>query len=155
LIASKKLGLPCYSSSASVNKEVEKQNDIMLVQLMGRHYQTISQLLTQILQPQIPNPVKEYFLEVMVASNLLMKNILRNFDHPEVDRLVPDPMKVLQKEAAAQQKAQQAQQQAAQQGGPGGQPTQQSSQPQSSGAPPGALGGGVEVAPQSGGGLIQ
>ncbi len=37
MIVDRKIGLPCYSSTASVNREVEKQNDIMLVQLMDRH----------------------------------------------------------------------------------------------------------------------
>src|SRR5260370_12960629 len=33
MIQRKEIGLPCYSSTASVNKEVEKQNDVMLSQI--------------------------------------------------------------------------------------------------------------------------
>lgn len=93
MIASGQLGLPVYSSTASLNKEVEKQNDVMLTQIMARHYQMIAQLLGSMQQMMTPPQVKQYFAEVIMASNLLMKKILRNFGHDEVDRLVPDPSK--------------------------------------------------------------
>jgi hypothetical protein len=93
MIVGKKIGLPCYSSTASVNKEVEKQNDVMLTQIMARHYQTISQLLGGMQNVMTPPQVKEYMVQVIVASNILMKKILRNFGHDEVERLVPDPLK--------------------------------------------------------------
>jgi hypothetical protein len=93
MIATKQLGLPCYASTASLNKEVEKQNDVMLTQIMARHYQMIAQLLGGMQGVMTPPQVKTYMQEVIVASNLLMKKILRNFGHEEVDRLVPDPFK--------------------------------------------------------------
>src|SRR6266568_469545 len=93
MIAERRMGLPCYSSTASINKEVEKQNDMMLVQVMMKHYQTIAQLLGSMQSVMTPPAVKSYFVEVMLASNLLMKKILRNFGHDEVERLVPDPFK--------------------------------------------------------------
>src|SRR5438046_6481732 len=93
MIAERKMGLPCYSSTASINKEVEKQNDMMLVNVMMRHYQSIAQLLGSMQSVTTAPAVKEYFIEVIIASNLLMKKILRNFGHDEVDRLIPDPLK--------------------------------------------------------------
>jgi hypothetical protein len=96
MIASGEMGLPCYSSTASINKEVEKQNDIMLTQIMARHYQMIAQLLGSMQQPNVPPQLKQYFAEVIMASNLLMKKILRNFGHDEVERLIPDPSKYVQ-----------------------------------------------------------
>ncbi len=87
------LGLPVYSATASVNKEVEKQNDVMLSQMMARHYQMVGQLLASMQAVMTPPEVKQYFVGVINASNFLMKSILRNFGHEEVDRLVPDPFK--------------------------------------------------------------
>jgi hypothetical protein len=95
MIAQRKMGLPCYSSTASINKEVEKQNDMMLSQMMWRHYQAISTLLGSLQNAQTPPLVKQYFLETIMAANLLMKKILRNFGHDEVERLVPDPVKTI------------------------------------------------------------
>jgi hypothetical protein len=93
MVADGRMGLPCYSSTASINKEVEKQNDVMLTQIMTRHYQMIAQLIGAMSSVMTPPQVKQYFVEVIIASNLLMKKILRNFGHDEVDRLVPDPLK--------------------------------------------------------------
>lgn len=93
MVVQKKMGLPIVSSTASVNKEVEKQNDVMLTQIMARHYQTIAQLLAAIQGPMTPDQVKQYMVQVIVASNILMKKILKNFGHDEVERLVPDPLK--------------------------------------------------------------
>lgn len=146
-ILNRQIGLPCYSSTASVNKEVEKQNDIMLVQLMDRHYQMISQLLTAIQQPQIPPAAKQYFIEVMVAAGLLHKKILKNFGHEEVNRLVPDPVKALETQAKQQQQQPQLPQ--------GAQPNGQSSNPQPSGAAPQPGAPSTQVAPGAGGPTIQ
>jgi len=149
-IVTRQIGLPCYSSTASVNREVEKQSDIMLVQLMDRHYQMIAQLLTAVNQPNVPPAAKQYFLEVMIAAGLLHKKILKNFGHEEVGRLVPDPIKALQSQMEAQQKAQQQAQQT--QGGqqPNGQPTNGASQSVSQGASPQQLPSGSPVAQDTG-----
>jgi len=126
MIANRKIGLPCYSSTASINKEVEKQNDMMLVNVMMRHYQSIAQLLGSMQSVTTAPAVKEYFTEVIIASNLLMKKILRNFGHDEVDRLIPDPLKKGALDAA-----------------------------QPKGTPPGALGGGPEMDVGAGGPPLQ
>jgi len=134
LIATRRMGLPCYSSTASINKEVEKQNDMMLVQVMMRHYQTVAQLLGSMQSVMTPPAVKAYFVEVMLASNLLMKKLLRNFGHDEVERLVPDPFKKGIPNASLDAK-------------PNG------AQPE--GAPVGALGTGPELAGRPGGTPLQ
>lgn len=158
-IVNKKLGLPCYSSTASVNREIEKQSDIMLVQLMDRHYQMMAQLLTAVNQPTVPPAAKQYFIEVMVAAGLLHKKILKNFGHEEVSRLVPDPVKSLKEQAKQQQEQQQQEQQKQlQQGGqPSGsaQPPSPAQQSDGQGAPPSSLGGGSSMASGTGGLPIQ
>jgi hypothetical protein len=144
-IVNRQIGLPCYSSSASVNREVEKQSDIMLVQLMDRHYQMIAQLLTAVSNPMAPPAAKQYFVEVMIAAGLLHKKILKNFGHEEVGRLVPDPIKALQAQIKQQQ----------QQLPSGGQPNGQPAQPVAQGASPDQGGAVSPMASISGGGRIQ
>jgi hypothetical protein len=102
LIADRKMALPVYAATASVNKEVEKQNDIMLSQIIMRHYQAISSLLAQLQMGNVPPLVKQYAVEVCGAANSLMKGILRNFGHDDVEKLIPDTDKLL---AAASQQA--------------------------------------------------
>lgn len=90
-IRSGRIGLPIYSSTASVNKEVEKQNLFLLVNLMRQHYMGIANLIAQAANMMTPPPVKEYMTQVIKASNIVMKNVLRNFDQEDVDLLVPEP----------------------------------------------------------------
>jgi hypothetical protein len=91
MIVSGQIAIPVFASTASVNREVEKQNDLMLTQVMARHYGMIGQLLGSVQQMMTPPQVKEYFMEVIKASNTLMKRLLRNFGHDDVDILVPEP----------------------------------------------------------------
>jgi hypothetical protein len=118
MVVEGKMGIPLRASTASFNKEVEKQNDIMLSQIIARHYQMIATLLGNMQSIAVPPEVKQYMGEVIIASNVLMKKLLRNFGHEEVDRLIPDPFKG-QPPPPPQQPPQQ-----------GGQP------PQGQGAPP-------------------
>lgn len=85
------MGIPVYSSTASINREVEKQSDIMLVNLMNQHYQMIANLLMQVNNPLIPPESKEYTSKAIKAADTLMKLVLKNFGHDEVERLVPEP----------------------------------------------------------------
>jgi len=88
---SQRIGLPIYSSTASINKEVEKQNLFMLNQLVRQHYAGIAQLIAQVENMMTPPQVKEYLMQVIKASNTVMKNTLRVFDQEDVDVLVPEP----------------------------------------------------------------
>lgn len=88
-VRSNKLMIPVYASNSSVNREVEKQNDLMLVGVMTKHYQMVAQLLQAAAQPMIPNNVREYFGEVVVAADSMMKTVLRHFGIDEPSRLVP------------------------------------------------------------------
>jgi hypothetical protein len=86
-----KVAIPVYGSTASVNREVEKQNDLMLSTLMTRHYQTITQML-QAAQNQMQSPESQQYLkDAIKSSNLLMQMVIRHFGYDEVERLVPEP----------------------------------------------------------------
>jgi hypothetical protein len=90
LVKSGKLGLTVNSSSASVNKEIEKQNDLMLTQIINKHYQSIGQLIQSIQSVQTSPAIKDYFQHVIDASNKLMRGILRNFDRDDSEILIPE-----------------------------------------------------------------
>lgn len=89
LIKRGKLCIPIRSATASVNREVEKQNDLMLTQIMARHYNMVAQLLQQASLSTLPQPVRDYLPKVIEASDRLMKSILKHFEHEDVDALVP------------------------------------------------------------------
>ena len=51
----------------------------------------IANLINQTSSMMTPPEVKVYLAQVIKASNIVMKNVLRNFDQEDVDLLVPEP----------------------------------------------------------------
>jgi hypothetical protein len=90
----KKLGLVIKPATGSLNKELEKQNDILLSSTLERLYAGDAQLVQTLSNPVTPPEMKEYFVEVLKAKNSLMKHILRNFGHDDTDRLIPVPQQL-------------------------------------------------------------
>jgi hypothetical protein len=93
LIKQGRITLPVYASTASVNREVEKQNDMMLTGLAQRHYQTIAQMLQMTNSPVMDPTQKQYLLDAIDAGNYLMKSVFRHFGHDEPEKFVPEPVK--------------------------------------------------------------
>lgn len=87
----KNLGLVIKPISASVNKELEKQNDILLSMTLERMYASDAQLVQAITQQGCPKELQELFVDQLRAKNYLYKTILHNFNHPDAARLIPVP----------------------------------------------------------------
>ena len=96
-----KLGLLIRPATASYNREVEKQNDILLAQSLERLYASDAQMIQAMGQEGMPDELKGYYMEVLKAKNVLMKTILRNFQHDDPDRLVPVPPMIKEQRNAA------------------------------------------------------
>jgi hypothetical protein len=121
-IAEGKMAIPVYASTASVNREVEKQSDLMLTGVMDKYHQGITMMLQSINNPMTPEPIKKYVAEAIVASRYLMNSVLRHFDRDEVERLLPKADTTEPQPAAAPGGG-------GQQPGPGGPPQQPQLQP--------------------------
>lgn len=90
-IKSGKLGLSVRASTASMNKELEKQNDIMLSQTLTGLYQADAQIIQAITMQGCPPQLVEYYTEVLRAKQALYKQIVQNFGHDDAARLIPVP----------------------------------------------------------------
>jgi len=90
-IKSGKLGLSIRSSTASMNKELEKQNDIMLSQTLSGLYQGDAQMIQAMGMQGAPPDLIEYYTDVLRAKQSLYKQIVQNFGHDDYERLVPRP----------------------------------------------------------------
>ena len=86
-----KLGLSVRASTASMNKELEKQNDIMLSQTLTGLYQADAQIIQSLGMQGMPDDLKEYYIEVLRAKQALYKQIVQNFGHDDAARLIPVP----------------------------------------------------------------
>jgi len=87
----KQIIIPVASSTASVNREVEKQNDLMLSGLLARHYQQITQMLQATADPRVPPNIQKYVGESIISMNEVMKIVLLHFGFSEIDKLIPKP----------------------------------------------------------------
>jgi hypothetical protein len=92
-----KLGLLIKPATASNNKELEKQNDLLLLSTIERIQQADQQIVASITtQATMPPELKLYMMQCLIAKNALLKRILREFEHPDVDRLAPLPESIKQ-----------------------------------------------------------
>lgn len=90
-VKSGKLGLLIRPTTASINKEMEKQNDILLAQLAEKLYAADAQVIQLLTTQQVPEDLKQYYIDVLKAKNALMNHIFRDFGHDDAARLIPVP----------------------------------------------------------------
>lgn len=106
-IKSGKLGLSVRASTASMNKELEKQNDIMLAQTLTQLYQGDAQIIQALQMQGISPELTDYYTKVLRAKQSLYKQIVQNFGHDDASRLIPEPamLKANRNESNAQSSA--------------------------------------------------
>jgi hypothetical protein len=127
------------AGTASVNREVEKQNNMLMQQNLRQHYQMSMGMLQQIENPMTPPDTRLYLAQALHAMNSIQEKLLRDFGiHDGGEDMVPQTEEFVKK--ALEQKPD------APQGPPGGQPPPGGAPPQ--GQPPPQ--GGPPVPPQGG-----
>lgn len=104
LFKNEQLGLRLRPASASMNKELDRQNDILLSDRVDRFYQQQAQLIQAINTPNIPPALQKYYCDTLLGASALMRALLRDFNKDNVDTILPDVSQII---AAAQQQQQQ------------------------------------------------
>lgn len=68
------------ASSASVNRDADRQNAIMLVQLLGQYYQRTLELVSIAANPQTPPAVRNVAEKIAEAAGKIIERTIRTFD---------------------------------------------------------------------------
>lgn len=90
-VLNKKARPPIRAATASANKEVEKQNDMLLSQLLTGFNKNQVQMAQGIHQNQtIPPKLKEWMFKILESQNNLMRRTFRNFGYDQPTEFVPD-----------------------------------------------------------------
>ena len=97
------LTLKLRPTSASLNKELERQNDILLTDRLERYYQQQAQIIEAMMNPQAPPPLKEYFAQCIIAGRVMMQALIRNFNKSNVDAYLPQVKQLIGQVMAQQQ----------------------------------------------------
>lgn len=68
------------ASSATVNREVERQNAMFLVGLLSQYYQKVIELTTIVSNPQTPPEVRDVAKKISMAAGEAIERTIRTFD---------------------------------------------------------------------------
>jgi len=155
-----RISLPIRAATGSINKEVEKQNLMLLLNNVRSHWQMETQMIQAAENPMLSAMQKDYLLQTVIAGNMLMTKIIKEFGITDPSAILPEPAGIQMEsdqmhQQILQQKAQQIAQQIAQsqQGGTQQQlqaPAQGSNQAQAQTGQPGAAPSSApQAAPQA------
>ena len=75
------------ASSSASNKEIEKQNNMALYQMMAQHNQQMAQIVMQLESPQAPPGFKDFMYKIGVAQGELARRILYSYDIKDAETL--------------------------------------------------------------------
>lgn len=84
-----KLAVELTASTATVNREIEKQSLIALYGLVERYSGQLNQAAMAVANPQVPGEIKELMIRETQAMKYLMDRIVQNFDIKAIDTVVP------------------------------------------------------------------
>lgn len=85
-----RMAIPIRAATGSLNREVEKQTGMLMAGLLQRHYTAVGQLLQALGNPMIPPEVKDYFIKVVLASEMFHKKVVHDFGYEQPDLFVPE-----------------------------------------------------------------
>jgi hypothetical protein len=90
-IKSHRLSLPIRAATGSINKEVEKQNLMLLLNNVRSHWQMETQMLQASENPMLSPMQKDYLLQTVIAGNMLMTKIIKEFGISDPSAILPEP----------------------------------------------------------------
>jgi len=83
--------LQVNASSASVNKETERQALLALFNLISQFYAQVIQVAQQIMiNPQVPEPIKDMIIEMADSSYRTLKEIIASYDKSDPETFLVD-----------------------------------------------------------------
>ena len=138
------IGMELTASTATINREIEKQGLLAMMGTLTQYYQQLIQIGGIAMNPQTPPPIQQMAVQMADGARYLMSMIVQTYEIRAVDTLLP-PSLADQLESDANANAQQP---GGPQGGPG--PNQNGA---GMGPAVGASGGGPAGMPSPNGGM--
>lgn len=91
------------ASSASINREADRQAALMLVSMLGQYYDKVLQMAQLFFNPQIPPEMKQLTLEIAKAQAKAVERLLRTFDTVrDPYQFIPESIQKLQEKPNGQ-----------------------------------------------------
>jgi len=84
-----KLAVELTASTATINRETEKQGLIGLLGVVTQYYERLVQAGTVVFNPQVPAELKELVVRMSKGAKHIVDRIVQDFDIRDVDTVVP------------------------------------------------------------------
>lgn len=84
-----KIAVDLTASTATINREVEKQGLIGLLGVMTQYYGILQQGMMIMLQPNLPGAAREMAIKVAQSAKHVVDKIVQDFDIKDIDTVVP------------------------------------------------------------------
>jgi hypothetical protein len=84
-----KLAVELTASTATINREVEKQGLIALLGVITNYYQQLAQVGMLVFNPQVPAEMRELGIRMAEGAKHVVERIVQDFDIRDVDKVVP------------------------------------------------------------------
>lgn len=85
-----RINLPIRAATGSINKEIEKQNDMLMLNNLRAHGQQIAQLLQALANPMAPPELQHFLASFALTSTMFMKRLVKEFGVDDPSSAVPD-----------------------------------------------------------------
>jgi hypothetical protein len=83
------IGMELTASTATINREIEKQGLLAMMGTLTQYYQQLLQIGGIAMNPQTPPPVQKMALEMAEGARYLMSMIVQTYEIRAVDTLLP------------------------------------------------------------------
>lgn len=77
---SKEVSVEMTASDASVNREADRQNAIILMNILAQYYTRTMELISMLANPQVPQPVRDVAAKIAEAMGEIVDRTIRTFD---------------------------------------------------------------------------
>jgi hypothetical protein len=90
--AAARMAVELTASTATINKEVEKQSLLALMGIVDGYYQKVIQAGMIMANPQVPGEIKEFIMKATEGAKYTMEQVVRTFNVKSIDKIVPGLM---------------------------------------------------------------
>jgi hypothetical protein len=91
-----KIGIELTASSAVINREIDKQSDVLLANIWGQYAEKFLQIAMMAMNPQAPPPLQELATSIAKGMNAMMGDILKDFNKRNPALVLAEALDVIQ-----------------------------------------------------------
>lgn len=85
------------SSSAGMNKEVERQNLLQIASVLAQYGQSAQSMVAQLINPQLNPGLRQVMLETLQMQKWMAARLLRAFDEFDAEGVLPNALSAIEK----------------------------------------------------------